>query len=507
MPMRERKRVTMKRNYENLDAIFRPRSVALVGITTVNPQHWTRGFLEGYLAFDFASQGRLYLVNPKGGTVEGCTVYRNIQDIPDTLDFVVGLVPARSAPQLVADAAAKGARCIHFCTAGFSEIDDEEGKRLESALLNAARKHQVRIIGPNCLGIYCPEARMSFSSLFPRESGPVAFISQSGGNSNYLVRHAALRGVRFSKVISIGNACDLNESDFLEYLADDPTTEIIAMYLEGIKDGTRFRSALQYATEKKTVVLLKGGTTPAGTRAVMGHTASLAGSRAIWGSLCRQLGVIQVQNLDELADVLVTLTFLPAPGGRRALLFGGGGGSSVIIADEFERRGVVLPQLPQHVINELRGFSQAAGNFFNNPIDYSQSMELPNIKRTLDILARWGEFDFIVNFVVPSQSTRARDITSRLFRFDGIHKPAAIVILTSVVPEETVRVFEYIKYYVAAGYPIYYSFASAANAINLALTHYERQSIRQGTRIETPAAAPGIMPIDDAAPGNPCPLP
>jgi len=476
--------VTMNRSYENLDAIFHPRSVALVGITTANPDHWTRGFLEGYLALDFPSRGKLYLVNPKGGTVEGCRVYESIQDIPDTLDFVVGLVPARSAPQLIKDAAAKGVRCIHFCTAGFSEIDDEgdeAGKKLEAELLSAARRHKVRIIGPNCLGVYCPEGRMSFSKLFPKESGPVGFISQSGGNSNYLVRQAALRGVRFSKVISIGNGCDLNESDFLEYLADDPKTEIITMYLEGIKDGVRFREALQYAAEKKPVVLLKGGATPAGARAVMGHTASLAGTHAIWESLCRQFGVIPVHSLEEMADVLVTLRFLSAPAGRRALLFGGGGGSSIIIADEFERRGVVLPHVPQPVIKELREFSQSAGNFFNNPIDYSQSMERSNVKRALDILMRWGQFDFIVNFVVPTQSTRARDFTAHLFSFDGIRKPVAIVILTSVVPEEASRIYEYIQHYAGEGFPVYFSFASAAHAISLALTHHERKAARQGS--------------------------
>jgi len=485
--------MTMNCSYENLDAIFHPRSVALVGITTVNPDHWTRGFLEGYLNLDFPSQGKLYLVNPKGGTVEGLKVYQDIQDIPDTLDFVVGLVPARSAPKLIEDAAAKGARCIHFCTAGFSEIDDEgdeAGKELEAELLRAARKNNIRIIGPNCLGVYCPEGRMSFSKLFPKESGPVGFISQSGGNSNYLIRQAAQRGVRFSKVISIGNGCDLNESDFLEYLADDPKTTIITMYLEGIKDGVRFREALKYAAEKKPVVLLKGGATPAGARAVMGHTASLAGSHAIWESLCRQFGVIQVHSLEEMADVLVTLRFLPAPDGRRALLFGGGGGSSIIIADEFERRGALLPQVPQQVIKELREFSQSAGNFFNNPIDYSQSMEPSNVTRALEILMRWGQFDFIVNFVVPTQSTRTGDFTAHLSRFDGIHKPVAIVILTSVIPEEASRIYQYISHYTDEGYPVYFSFASAAHAINLVLTHHERRASRQGTRLKTSSAVP-----------------
>jgi len=465
--------------FENLDAVFHPRSVALVGITTANPHHWTRGFLEGFLALDFPSRGNLYLVNPKGGIVAGHKVYETLEDIPDTLDFVVGLVPSRSAPKMVEDAAAKGARFIHFCTAGFSEIDEVEGTALEEQLLSAARRHNIRIIGPNCLGIYCPEARMSFSELFPKESGSVGFISQSGGNSNFLIRHAALRGIRFSKVISIGNACDLNESDFLEYLADDPKTKIICMYLEGVKEADRFRRAFQYASEKKPVVLLKGGATPAGERAVMGHTASLAGSRTIWGPLCRQYNAIQVQNLNEMADVLVTLEFMPEPGGRRALLFGAGGGSSVIVADEFERRGVILPQLPKAFIKELREFSQAAGNFFSNPIDYSQSMEPSNVDRALEILMKWGEFDFVINFVVPTQSTRSEDLPKPL-RFDTISKPVAVVVMISARPEEAQKIFAYVEQYASSGYPLYFSFGGAAGAINKVLTYYERNTRRKG---------------------------
>jgi acyl-CoA synthetase (NDP forming) len=468
----------MSSRYEDLDVIFKPRSVALVGITTSNPKHWTRGFLEGYLKLDFPSRGKLYLVNLKGGTIAGFEVYRTIQDIPDTIDFVVGLVPSRSAPRLIEEAAAKGARVVHFYTAGFSEIDEEEGRHLEADLLRTARKHHVRIIGPNCMGIYCPEGRMSFSELFPPEPGPVGFVSQSGGNANYLVRQSAIRGIRFSKVISFGNASDLNESDFIEYLADDPKTKVIAIYVEGIKDGSRFLHALKYAAGKKPVVLLKGGATPGGARAAMGHTASLAGSHSIWESLCRQLGVIQVLNLDEMIDVLVTLVFMEIPEGRQALLIGGGGGSSVIIADEFERRGIVLPHLPKEVVRELREFSQAEGNFFNNPIDYSQSWEPENTRRALDVLMRWGRFDFVVHFLVPSQGTRKENmIEGRLFEFDRIAKPVAIVILPSILPEETAHIVKYAQHYVAKGYPVYLSFAGAANAIDLALRQRRKRSL------------------------------
>ncbi|MCJ7744273.1 MAG: CoA-binding protein, partial [Dehalococcoidales bacterium] len=259
---------TLNSTYENLDFLFHPRSLALVGITTTQREHWTRGLLEGLLTFQY--DGQLYLVNPKGGEIEGHKVYTSLKDVPPPLDYVIGLVPAPAAPGLVRDCAGKGVRAMHFCTAGFSETGEEEGIRLEAELVAEARQHNIRVLGPNCLGIYYPKSRLSFSPIFPRESGVVGFISQSGGNSNYLVRQAALRGVRFSKGISYGNACDLNEADFLEYLAVDPETKIIAMYIEGLKDGKRFRRALEVATKEKVVVLLKGGLTEGGARAVAG---------------------------------------------------------------------------------------------------------------------------------------------------------------------------------------------------------------------------------------------
>ncbi|HXZ30128.1 MAG TPA: CoA-binding protein, partial [Dehalococcoidia bacterium] len=211
----------------DLDFIFHPSSLALVGITTTEPQHWTRTFLDGLIEFEFDRP--FYLVNPKGGEIKGHKVYTSLKDVPGSIDHVIGLVNARLAVNLVEECAEKGVRAIHFCTAGFSETGEDWRIRLESELAEVARRKRIRIIGPNCMGIYCPQSRLSFSAAFPKESGPVGVISQSGGNSIYLVRQAALRGIRFSKVISYGNACDINENDLLEYLATDADTKIIAL--------------------------------------------------------------------------------------------------------------------------------------------------------------------------------------------------------------------------------------------------------------------------------------
>jgi acyl-CoA synthetase (NDP forming) len=436
--------------------------------------------LDALLEFRF--EGPVYPVNPKGGEIAGLKVYRQLEEIPHAVDYVISTIPAQGAPRLVEECAGMGVKAIHFCTAGFSETGEAEGTRLEAELIELSRREGIRIIGPNCMGFYCPESRLSFNAGFPKESGPVAFVSQSGGHSAGLVKQAMWRGVRFSKVISYGNACDLNESDFLEYLAADAGTEIIALYIEGVKDGRRFRRALEEATREKVVVLLKGGLTEGGVRAAAGHTGVLAGSEATWDALCKQLGIIRVSSLEEAADVLVTLLFMPLPQGRSVALVGGGGGSSVLVTDEFEKRGLKVPALTQEIRSQIRAYSAAAGNILGNPIDYSQTvMEAKKLAKTISIVSGWEGIDFIIEFLIPSEpppSVRRqiyRVVDEMLVASRASSKPVAMVLEPSFVPEEAEEIFPFIQKVVASGLPVYYSFASAANAISLVLNHHERR--------------------------------
>jgi acyl-CoA synthetase (NDP forming) len=465
----------------DLDFLFHPSSIALVGITTAETWHWTLTFLEGLLKIGFNRP--LYLVNPKGGEIKGHKIHTSLKDIPGNIDYVIGLVNAQIAPSLVEECAEKGVRAIHFCTAGFSETGEEDRVKLESELVEIARRKGIRILGPNCMGIYCPKSRLSYSPAFPKESGPVGVISQSGGNSVYLVRQAALRGVRFSKVISYGNARDINESDLLEYLANDVDTKTIALYIEGINDGVRFRRAMEAATKEKTVILLKGGATEGGARAAAGHTAALAGSRATWDALCKQLGIISVSSIEEMIDVLVTLRFLPLPRGRNAVLFGAGGGASVLITDEFERRGLTVPPLPREIIAQIREFTPIAGNILRNPVDYSQAMMNPEgVVKTFEILSRWERADFIVAFIRTGQFTTPRiseeHVNSLIGRFSVkqglLPKPLAMVVEPSILPNEAEAILAAIRSSISFGLPVYFSFATAANAINLVLNHAEK---------------------------------
>jgi len=324
----------------------------------------------------------VYPVNPKYDEIFGLPCYPNLQAIPGVVDHVVVSIPAEAALALLDDCAAKGVKSVHFFTAGFSESGYAERAELERAMLDKARAGGFRIIGPNCIGLFVPKSRLVNSSGVPLEPGPIAFISQSGGHAQNLPYFGGPRGLRFSKVVSYGNALDVDEGELLEYLSQDPETGIIAAYIEGVRDGRRFLSALGEAARRKPVVVYKGGTTEAGKRAAHGHTASLTSSVAVFDTLCRQMGTIQVDDIEEMIDVLVTLRFAtPLPGGTGVGIVGAGGGPSVLASDEMEKCGLHLPQLSSETQAELKQYLPLAGSIFGNPVD------TPNLTSPEAILA------------------------------------------------------------------------------------------------------------------------
>ncbi|MFC1944916.1 CoA-binding protein [Chloroflexota bacterium] len=324
-----------------LDYLFRPGSIALIGITTDpgNPrQEW---FLVPL--FDAGFDGPIYLVNPRGGEIMGLPVYPDMRAIPGPVDYAIISTPADLCPQVLRDCGAKGVKVAIIYSAGFGETGSEGGNRLQDQLAEIAASGDIRLMGPNCMGVYCPEGKLSFISDFPTESGPVSFLCQSGGNTIEAVMQSAQRGVRFSKVVSYGDACDLNECDFLEYYLNDPDTGIIALYIEGVREGKRFLELLKKAAKVKPVIALKGGIGEAGSRTTASHTGSLSGSSAVWDALMRQYGIVQARSLEELSDLLVTFSLLPVPRSRTTVIVGMGGGASVLAADHCETAGLSLP--------------------------------------------------------------------------------------------------------------------------------------------------------------------
>ncbi len=351
----------------SVDELFSPRGVAVVGASGAAKLSFAELVVHALKNAEFPA---IYPVNPKYTEVLGLRCYPDLVSVPGVVDHVVVNIPAESALELLDQCAAKGVRSVHFFTAGFGESGLTERAELEREMLKKARAGGFRIIGPNCVGLFVPRSRLANTLGAPLEPGPIGFISQSGGHAANIPMDGGPRGLRFSKVVSYGNALDVDESELLEYLSRDPETEIIAAYIEGVRDGRRFLKALREAAAQKPVVIYKGGRTEAGKRATFGHTASMTSSVAIFEGLCRQTNTIQVDDLDGLIDVLVALRFArPLPRGRGVALLGAGGGPSVLASDEIENARLQLPQLSSEVQAELRRDLPLAGSIFSNPVD------------------------------------------------------------------------------------------------------------------------------------------
>lgn len=355
-----------------LEVVFHPRVVAVVGAssdTKSGGRQTSRGsgFIECYDELGF--KGRIYPINPKATEILGRKAYPNVSSVPEPVDLVIVSVPAQAVPGVLEDCITANAKNIHLFTAGFEETGDEDARELGRRVRQIALRGGLRIIGPNCMGLYVPEAGIGCFENLPRESGTVAFVSQSGGHCNWFTHYAPNYGIKFSKVISFGNAYVLDSTDFLEYLATDPKTQIICMYLEGVKDGRKLLRQVKEINRVKPVILWKAGLTESGSRAVASHTASMAGQKAIWNGFFAQTGAISVLSLEEMAEMAMTLLYVKPPRGKRVALLGGGGGSSVASADVCSSEGLEVPALTQETQAELRKFIPQAGASIRNPLD------------------------------------------------------------------------------------------------------------------------------------------
>ena len=466
-----------------IDYVFHPRSVAVVGagVPKFGPGGMGYGFIMAMQ--DMAFEGGLYPVNPRHQEILGLKCYPSLLDIPGPVDHVIFAVPAHVVPQVIEDCVAKGVKSIHFFTAGFSETGEEEDAELERRIVSRARQAGIRLIGPNCMGIYCPAAKVAFMPEFPTEPGPVGFLSQSGGNAGDMVYSGAVRGIRFSKVISYGNATDLNEADLLEYLAEDPETEIIAAYIEGVRDGRRFFRAMRRACQRKPVIVLKGGRTEGGNRATFSHTGSLAGSAEVFSTLVRQVGAVGVSSVEELVDVTVAFRFLdPLPAGGGVVAVGVGGGFSVFAADEVNEAGLELPALSESVQEELRRFTPVAGTSVRNPVDTLAMMNPGELTDTLRIVAGDPRVDIVLFHLALGwgpwrrmQGPQAADFDPAAMlkamadavarAGDVVGKPIALAVRTPLDVEGMKGTLDFQERCWRNGFPVFPSIPRAANAI------------------------------------------
>lgn len=464
-----------------LDYIFHPDTIAVAGVSA-EPRG--TGIANSYIKRfeDTGFKGRIYAVNPSGGKALGRTIFPSLRDIPEPVDFVVSVIPAAHTPQLISDCAEKGVKLVHLFTAGFSELGIETGTALESRIVAIARQAGIRITGPNGMGIYCPESGLTFDEGFPQRPGTVGWLAQSGRNGTYVVRDAVSRGVYFSKAISYGNGADLNETDFIGYFRDDPDTAIIAAYIEGVRDGRRFLNVLREAAAVKPVIVLKAGNTEAGARGAASHTASIAGSSAVWSAALKQSGAVQVYSLDELVDMLVLFNYLAPPAGRNISIVGFGGGAGIQAADLCSGQGLSVPAAPDKLQDKLsEACGGPAGSIFKNPFDLWARAGTSGVSSAIELISDWEKTDLLMVHIQFDLTPSIRDIMYKpylntLTRLAPKLKNRTVVVLDFVLTAEAKKLSLEVQSTLAeAGYAVFPSSAGAAASLGRFLRYHERK--------------------------------
>ena len=350
----------MVRDGRLFEYIFNPKSVAIIGASPHD--------LATLAQMSTKIRDRLFLVNPNYGSVRGQKCYPSIGQVEGEIDYAILIVPATAVLQVLGECIQKEVKIAQIYTAGFSETGLPERVELEKKLKQMA-EGKIRIIGPNCFGVYCPRSGLAIVPEGPMEEGHIGVVAQSGSVAESFSFFANTRNLRFSKVVSYGNAIDLDGPDFLEYLADDPDTKMIAFYVEGTRNAGRLKAALARAAGQKPVIAIKGGITEQGMRAAASHTASLTGAPEIWKSLFNQTGALQVESFDEMVNTLMAFDRSPLPSGNAASIITNSGGFSVIQTDLCLKAGIEVPRFSGETIEMLSKWVPLAGTSIGNPLD------------------------------------------------------------------------------------------------------------------------------------------
>lgn len=349
--------------------------------------------------------GPIYPINPKyvGQEIQGFKVYGSISSLPDDTPIDLGIisVPAKITPSIVEELGQKGVLFAHIFASGFSELG-EDGIRLEQELLKKGKENNIRILGPNCMGVHSPTGRLSFSHRSSMTPGPVAFISQSGGLASRHLAYGTSMGYNFSKIVSLGNQIDLDLIDFVKFFADDPETKVISMYVENLKrDGHEFVKLLKETTLKKPVIIWKGGVSKGGQGAVMSHTGGLAGNIKLWKAMAQQTGVILVENFYEMSAMVNTYLTYPIPKTTGAAIFCGGGGLGVEGTDACERNNITVPTISKEMQTQINQFVRLINSNISNPFDLAGSGDRNAAVKTMEIVNKDPNLSLFIMLTTP----------------------------------------------------------------------------------------------------------
>ena len=378
---------------DNWRYLFTPSSVAVVGASNA-PGSWGGSIMRSLLS---SAKRKVYPVNNRQSEVWGLAAYGSVLDIPDSIDLAIIAIPALQVPAVFRECVQKGVKAAVILSGGFAETG-RQGSKLEAELTKIARQGGIRFIGPNSMG-YADTSSRLFALTWVGEvtPGPVALISQSGNIIQWIISKGKASGIGFSKLISTGNEADLHLEDYLEYLAQDENTQIIAAYIEGLREGRRFFQLAKETTIRKPVIVIKAGRTKESAKAVKSHTGALAGSEVAYAAAFKQSGVIRVDDDDELCDVVFALINYPSSCGNRVGILTSGGGLGVMAAETCEQEGLNIAPLATSTIERLNTYLPSRWSH-GNPVDTTGMSleEIPILSSSLRVVLEDKNIDAVL---------------------------------------------------------------------------------------------------------------
>jgi len=388
-----------------LNTFFSPQSVAVVGASR-DPDKLGYAVLANLQEGGYP--GRLYPVNPKADEILGLEAYASVLDIPGPVDLAVIVIPYRFVPAVLEECGQKGVPAVVIISAGFREAG-REGLERERELVDIAEKYDIRLIGPNCLGVIDTGTPLnaSFAAGMP-PGGPIAFMSQSGALGTAVLDMAMAGRIGFSKFVSLGNKADVSEIDLLETWGDDPDSRVILIYVEGLPDGQRFIEVARKVTRDKPVVAIKSGVTASGSRAVSSHTGSLAGSEAAYKAAFRQAGVIRATSMEALFDYARAFAYQPLLSGDRIGIVTNAGGPGILATDALEHAGLDIPRLGHETVEALTDYLPGAASAAN-PVDVLGDALADRYKHAIRLVLDDPNVDGLIVIVTPQAMTEIEE--------------------------------------------------------------------------------------------------
>jgi acetyltransferase len=468
----------------NLDAVFKPRSIALVG---ASKKRGSVGAVVAHNLFNSGFDGPIMPVNPRHRAIEGVITYADAKALPETPDLAVIATPPASVPELIAAFGERGTRGAVVITAGFGEGGNEAGQSLREAMLTAARPFTMRIVGPNCIGVMVPSFGLNagFAHLAPK-SGRLAFVAQSGAVATSVLDWAAARGIGFSHVVSLGDMCDVDFGDMLDYLAGDADVRGILLYIESVTSARKFMSAARAAARLKPVVVVKAGRYPAAAHAIASHTGALAGSDAVYDAAFRRAGMLRVCDIGDLFGAVETLGMGQMPAGDRLAILTNGGGVGVMAVDALIERGGRLAQLSDETIEKLNSVLPSTWSH-GNPVDILGDASGERYAAALSALLADANADAILVLKCPTAVATGEDAARTVVTTIGKSRRCLLTCWLGETAAEASRLL-----FDAHHIPTYFTPERAVRAF-IDMLNYRRN---QDALMQTPPSVP-----EDFAPG------